>query len=82
MTLGIYSAWAKVRTQRYFYGSTELDGDRFEYLAEPLRILKGRIIALLYVVVTGILYHVSAAGALAVWALTAALAPLLLRSWS
>lgn len=80
VTLGIYSAWAKVRTQRYFYGSTELDGDRFEYLAEPLRILKGRIIALLYVVVTGVLYHLFAAGALAVWALTAALAPLLLRA--
>ncbi|MBC8129858.1 MAG: DUF898 domain-containing protein [Rhizobiaceae bacterium] len=44
LTLGIYSAWAKVRTQRYFYGSTELDGHRFEYLAEPMQILIGRII--------------------------------------
>ena len=45
LTLGIYSAWAKVRTQRYFYGSTYLDGSSFEYLASPLMILKGRLIA-------------------------------------
>lgn len=45
ITLGIYSAWAKVRTERYFYGNTELDGHRFRYLATPLQILKGRVIA-------------------------------------
>lgn len=45
LTLGIYSAWAKVRTKRYFYGNTELAGDRFEYLASPVAILKGRLIA-------------------------------------
>ncbi len=44
LTLGIYSAWAKVRTKRYFYGNTELAGDRFEYLANPIAILKGRLI--------------------------------------
>ncbi|WDE03367.1 DUF898 domain-containing protein [Thalassomonas viridans] len=46
VTLGIYSAWAKVRTQRYFFANTEIDNHRFTYLAEPLQILKGRIIAL------------------------------------
>ncbi|NVK54314.1 MAG: DUF898 domain-containing protein [Alteromonadaceae bacterium] len=45
VTLGIYSAWAKVRTNRYFYGHTSVDGHRFSYLADPLQILKGRIIA-------------------------------------
>lgn len=45
LTLGIYSAWAKVRTKRYFYGNTELAGDRFNYLASPIAILKGRLIA-------------------------------------
>ncbi|MDC8829657.1 YjgN family protein [Alteromonas gilva] len=44
-TLGIYSAWAKVRTNRYFYGHTSVDGHRFTYLAAPLQILKGRVIA-------------------------------------
>lgn len=47
LSLGIYSAWAKVRTQRYFYGSTRLAGVPFEYLAKPLPILKGRIIAVI-----------------------------------
>lgn len=46
ITLGAYSAWAKVRKQRYFYGNTELDGSPFDYLADPLSILKGRLIAL------------------------------------
>src|SRR6266576_2361289 len=45
-TLGIYSAWAKVRKRRYFYGSTRLDGDSFDYFASPKAVLKGRIIAL------------------------------------
>ncbi len=44
-TLGIYSAWAKVRKLRYFYGNTTLDGAAFEYTADPIKILKGRIIA-------------------------------------
>jgi uncharacterized membrane protein YjgN (DUF898 family) len=46
ITLGIYSAWAKVRTKRYFYGNTTLDGSAFEYLADPLAILRGRAIAI------------------------------------
>jgi len=45
LTLGIYSAWAKVRTKQYFYGSTYLDGVSFRYLADPKKILKGRLIA-------------------------------------
>jgi uncharacterized membrane protein YjgN (DUF898 family) len=46
LTLGIYTAWAKVRTQRYFYGNTYLAGNSFEYHASPWRILIGRAIAL------------------------------------
>jgi uncharacterized membrane protein YjgN (DUF898 family) len=44
VTLGIYSAWAKVRRLRYFYGNTVLDGHSFEYHGRPLAILKGRLI--------------------------------------
>jgi uncharacterized membrane protein YjgN (DUF898 family) len=44
LTLGIYSAWAKVRRKRYFYGNTLLEDAGFEYLADPKAILKGRII--------------------------------------
>jgi uncharacterized membrane protein YjgN (DUF898 family) len=51
VTLGIYSAWAKVRRLRYFYGSTSLDGNSFEYHGRPIAILKGRLIVVgLYVV--------------------------------
>ena len=44
ITLGIYSAWAKVRTRKYLYGNTELAGARFDYHADPIKILKGRIL--------------------------------------
>jgi uncharacterized membrane protein YjgN (DUF898 family) len=44
VTLGIYSAWAKVRRLRYFYGNTVLDGHTFDYHGNPLAILKGRLI--------------------------------------
>ena len=43
ITLGIYSAWAKVRRVQYFYAHTRLDGAPFEYLASPAKILKGRL---------------------------------------
>lgn len=44
ITLGIYTAWAKVRTNRYFYGHTLLDNSPFDYLANPISILIGWII--------------------------------------
>jgi uncharacterized membrane protein YjgN (DUF898 family) len=44
LTLGIYSAWAKVRTRRYLYGHLRLDGAAFEYTADPVKILIGRLI--------------------------------------
>jgi len=53
LTLYIYSAWAKVRTKRYFYGNTLLDGSSFEYHAKPLLILASRLVAAaLFVAVT------------------------------
>jgi hypothetical protein len=57
VTLGIYSAWAKVRKMRYFYGSTRLAGSSFEYHGDPIAILKGRLIAaalfIVYTIVSG-----------------------------
>ena len=46
VTLGIYSAWAKVRTNRYLYGNTRVAGGHFDYHASPMVILRGRIIAI------------------------------------
>jgi uncharacterized membrane protein YjgN (DUF898 family) len=48
VTLGIYSAWAKVRNHRYFYSNTHIGNHSFEYLAEPITILKGRIVAAIF----------------------------------
>lgn len=45
LTVGIYSAWAKVRRSRYFLGHTIVLGDRLEYHATGTMILKGRLIA-------------------------------------
>ena len=45
ITLGIYSAWAKVRRLRFFLGYTTIGGHRFEYHANPMAILKGRLVA-------------------------------------
>jgi uncharacterized membrane protein YjgN (DUF898 family) len=44
VTLGLYSAWATVRTRRYMYSNTTLGGSPFDYLARPLPILKGRLL--------------------------------------
>lgn len=80
-TLGIYSAWAKVRKKRYFYGSTRLDGDSFDYFGSPKAILKGRIVAFALFavyVVAGELYPMSR---FAFWALIVVVLPwLVLRS--
>ncbi len=45
VTLGIYSAWAKVRITRYVRGHTLLDGMPFTYDARPMAILRGRLLA-------------------------------------
>ncbi|WP_126453616.1 YjgN family protein [Sulfuriflexus mobilis] len=46
LTLGIYAPWAKVRTKRYFYGNTLLADSTFDFVANPVAILKGYLIAL------------------------------------
>ncbi len=46
VTLGIYSAWAKVRKMRYFWQNTRLASHVFDYHANPWAILRGRVIAL------------------------------------
>ena len=45
VTLGIYSAWAKVRRKKYFYHNTLIENVGFDYHAKPISILKGRLIA-------------------------------------
>ena len=48
VTLGVYSAWAKVRRKKYFYNNTLIENVGFDYHAKPMSILKGRIIAVIF----------------------------------
>lgn len=77
ITLGIYSAWAKVRRNRYFYGNTRLGNVAFQYLADPKGILKGRAIAVLVLVAYVMVSEVWPLADLFFVPLIAALIPLL-----
>jgi uncharacterized membrane protein YjgN (DUF898 family) len=46
ITLGIYSAWAKVRREKYFHQNTVIEGHSLDYHANPISILIGRFIGL------------------------------------
>jgi uncharacterized membrane protein YjgN (DUF898 family) len=75
LTFGIYSAWAKVRKKRYFYGSTRFDGSTFDYFASPRAILNGRVVAFAVFVLyalAGELYPMSKFG---FWALAVVFLP-------
>src|ERR1700680_3466211 len=50
VTLGIYSAWAKVRRLQYFYRPTEVAGSGFDFHGRPTRILVGRVLALVMLI--------------------------------
>ena len=68
VTLGIYSAWAKVRRTRYFYDNTHLAGSTFEYHGNPIAILKGRIVAVALFGSYNVLAHFYPAAALGLFA--------------
>ncbi len=59
LTLGVYGAWAKVRTWRYFYANTYIAGHSFDYHASPVRILIGRAIAVTLLVAYGLSISIS-----------------------
>ncbi len=44
LTLGIYSAWAKVRREKYFHQNTLIADHSLDYHGNPIAILKGRIV--------------------------------------
>ncbi len=45
VTVGIWSAWAKVRKTRYFWSNTQVGGAAFQYHGDPVAILRGRLLA-------------------------------------
>lgn len=79
LTFGVFSAWAKVRKQRYFYSCTVLDGTPFQYLGQPIPIFKGRVIAAClfvvyyatqYVALTVLPYVIAGAVVLGPWVIS------------
>jgi len=70
-TLGVYSAWGKVRTQRYLHFNTRIDGASFGYHVRGLSILKGRAVAVLLFVAYLVLTREMQATGLAITALGA-----------
>ncbi|RCS57361.1 YjgN family protein [Parvibium lacunae] len=55
VTLGVYSAWAKVRRLQYLYRNTQLNGSPFDYHGDPMAILKGRAIVVGLVILNNVL---------------------------
>lgn len=44
LSLGVYSAWAKVQRRKYIAQHTKLDGHHFDFVAKPLVILRSRLL--------------------------------------
>lgn len=80
LTLGVYSAWAKVRKARWFAQHTELDGDRFDFHGQPWRILAGRVVALALLAAWTWAFDIATWLGLAVLGLFCVLGPLLFAS--
>jgi len=78
VTLGIYSAWAKVRRTRYFYDNTRLAGASFDYHGRPLSILRGRIVAVLFFGAYNVAFMISDTAGFVMLALLVALVPWLI----
>lgn len=80
VTLGVYSAWAKVRRLQYFDRNTTLAGASFDFHGDPKAILKGRLLGVALLA----LYHYAYGFSLAVGAAVAGVLlvalPFLLRS--
>lgn len=49
VTLGIFGAWALVRSKRYFYNNTELSGSRFDYKATGGTIFVSWLCFIIYI---------------------------------
>lgn len=82
LTLGIYSAWAKVRRMQYFYRNTAVADASFDYHGKPIAILKGRIIAAALFGVYSMAGNLNIAAGITAFVLLMAIMPwLLVRSY-
>jgi uncharacterized membrane protein YjgN (DUF898 family) len=76
LTLGIYSAWAKVRRLKYFYRHTELAGSGFDFHGNPIRILIGRVVALSMLLIYNFTLRLHS-----LWTIVAVIALALIMPW-
>jgi uncharacterized membrane protein YjgN (DUF898 family) len=79
ITLGIYSAWAKVRRLQYFDRNTELAGAVFDFDGNPIAIFRGRVLAVILLGAYQYAFGFSFAVGLAVVLMLLASLPFLMR---
>ena len=80
VTLGIYSAWAKVRRLQYFYRHTSVAGSSFDFHGSPIRILIGRVVALGMLIAYNYSVRLHSPLTLVILAVIAVVMPWLLRN--
>lgn len=79
VTLGIYSAWAKVRRLKYMYRNTQIADSSFDYHGSPISILIGRIVALVLLIAYNFSFQFSLIAGVITIAVLAAIFPWLIR---
>jgi len=75
VTLGIWSAWAKVRKTRYFWSNTQFAGAAFQYHGNPGAILRGRLLAGAFVVAYSVAGRISVTAGMVAGAVLMLLGP-------
>jgi uncharacterized membrane protein YjgN (DUF898 family) len=80
VTLGIYSAWAKVRRLQYFDRNTQLAGAVFDFDGDPKAIFRGRILAAILLGVYQYAFGFSVAVGIAVVLMLLLSLPFLMRA--
>jgi uncharacterized membrane protein YjgN (DUF898 family) len=80
VTIGIYSAWAKVRRLQYLYRHTQVAGSSFDFHGSPTRILIGRVIALGMLIAYNLSIRLQSKLTIVVLVALAAVVPWLLRN--
>jgi len=78
-SVGIYSAWAKVRRLQYFDRNTELAGARFDFHGKPRSILWGRVLALVLLAAYHYAFGISLTAGVVTIAVLFACLPFLMR---
>jgi len=79
VTLGIYSAWAKVRRLKYMYRNTQIADSSFDYHGSAIAILKGRLVALVLLIAYNFSFQLSLIAGVVTLAFLAAIFPWLIR---